>query len=83
MLSLPIVNDENICLPLVITAASKYWGIDLPFSEAREIAKKYSNIKGSIMIEGIELAERHGLACLIINSTTKELKKLIDMGIHL
>ena len=81
ILSLPIVKDENICLPLVITAVSKYWGMDLPYSEARDIAKKYANVKGSIMIEGIELAERHGLGCLIINSTTKELKKLIDMGI--
>ncbi len=81
ILSLPIVKDENICLPLVISAVSKYWGMDLPFSEARDIAKKYPNVKGSIMIEGIELAERHGLGCLITNSTTKELKKLIDMGI--
>ena len=81
ILSLPIVKEENICLPLVISAVSNYWGIDLPFSEAKEIAKKYPNIKGSIMIEGIELAERHGLASLILNSTIKELKKLIDMGI--
>ncbi len=81
ILSLPIVNEENICLPLVITAVSKYWGIGLPFFEAKEIAKKYPNIKGSIMIEGIELAERHGLTSLIPNSTIKELKKLIDMGI--
>src|SRR5690242_9073000 len=81
ILSLPIVKDENICLPLVITAVSKYWGIDLPFSEAIEIAKKYPNMKGSIMMEGIELAERHGLVSLILNSTIKELKKLIDMGI--
>ncbi|TLX66020.1 MAG: tetratricopeptide repeat protein [Thaumarchaeota archaeon] len=81
ILSLPIVKEENICLPLVISAVSNYWGIDLPFSESKEIAKKYPNIKGSIMIEGIELAERHGLASLILNSTIKELKKLIDMGI--
>ncbi len=81
ILSLPIVKEENICLPLVISAVSNYWGIDLPFSEAKELAKKYLNIKGSIMIEGIELAERHGLASLILNSTIKELKKLIDMGI--
>ena len=81
VLSLPIVNEENICLPLVITAVSKYWGIDLPLSEAKEIAKKYPNMKGSIMMEGIELAERHGLVSLILNSTIKELKKLIDMGI--
>ena len=74
-------DEENICLPLVITVVSKYWGMDLPFSEAKEISKKYPNMKGSIMIEGIELAERHGLASLILNSSINELKKIIDMGI--
>lgn len=82
MLFLPIVEDEeNTCLPLVITVVSRYWGVDLPFPEAKEIAKKYSIIKGSIMIEGIELAERHGMASLILNSSIKELKKIVDMGI--
>ncbi|HSD04872.1 MAG TPA: tetratricopeptide repeat protein [Nitrosopumilaceae archaeon] len=83
MLLLPVVeeDEENICLPLVITVVSKYWGIDLPLLEAKEIAKKYPNMKGSIMIEGIELAERHGLTSLILNSSIKELKKIIDMGI--
>jgi len=83
LLLLPLVreDEENICLPLVITVVSKYWGIDLPLSEAKEVARKYPNIKGSIMIEGIELAERHGLASLVVNSTIKELKKTIDMGI--
>ena len=83
MLFLPLVeeDEENICLPLVITVVSRYWGLDLPFSEAKEIAKKYPNMRGSIMIEGIELAERHGLASLILNSTIKELKKTVDMGI--
>lgn len=74
-------DEENICLPLVITVVSKYWGVDLPFSEAKEISKKYPNMKGSIMIEGIELAERHGLTSLILNSSINELKKIIDMGI--
>ncbi|MGI0009769.1 MAG: tetratricopeptide repeat protein [Nitrosopumilaceae archaeon] len=83
MLFLPVVeeDEENICLPLVITVVSKYWGVDLPLSEAKEIAKKYPNMKGSIMIEGIELAERHDLTSLILNSSIKELKKIIDMGI--
>ncbi|HSB56599.1 MAG TPA: tetratricopeptide repeat protein [Nitrosopumilaceae archaeon] len=82
-LFLPVVeeDEENICLPLVITVVSKYWGVDLPFSEAKEISKKYPNMKGSIMIEGIELAERHGLTSLILNSSINELKKIIDMGI--
>jgi tetratricopeptide (TPR) repeat protein len=83
MLFLPVVeeDEENICLPLVITVVSKYWGVDLPFSEAKEISKKYPNMKGSIMIEGIELAERHGLTSLILSSSIKELKKIIDLGI--
>jgi hypothetical protein len=82
-LFLPIVeeDEENTCLPLVVTVVSKYWGVDLPFSEAKEISKKYPNMKGSIMIEGIELAERHGLSSLILSSSVKELKKIIDTGI--
>lgn len=80
-LSVPIVQEENICLPLVVSAVSKYWGIDLPIQEAVEIAKKYPNIKGSILIEGVELAERHGLSSVILNSNLKELRKMIDIGI--
>ncbi|MDH2906968.1 MAG: hypothetical protein PXX83_02595 [Candidatus Nitrosotalea sp.] len=80
-LEIPIVKEENICLPLVVSAVSKYWGVDLPLKEAAEIAKKYQNMKGSILIEGVELAERHGLAGVIINSTLKELKKMIDIGV--
>jgi tetratricopeptide (TPR) repeat protein len=80
-LSLPVVNEENICLPLVVSAVSKYWGIELPMTEAREIAKKYQEIKGSIMIEGVELAERHGLSSMILNSSLKQLQKNIDIGI--
>jgi tetratricopeptide (TPR) repeat protein len=80
-LSVPVVNEENICLPLVVSAVSKYWGMNLPLAEATEIAKKYPKIKGSIMIEGVELAERHGLSSLISNSSLKELRKMIDIGI--
>jgi hypothetical protein len=80
-LLLPQVTEENICLPLAISAVSKYWNVNLPISEAKEIAKKYPNVRGSILIEGIELAERHGLGSLILHSTIPELKKIIDMGI--
>jgi tetratricopeptide (TPR) repeat protein len=80
-LDIPIVQEENICLPLVVNAVSKYWGVDLPLRETVEIAKKYQNMKGSILIEGVELAERHGLSGIIINSTLKELKKMIDIGV--
>lgn len=80
-LLLPQVTEENICLPLAISAVSKYWNVNLPLSEAKEIAKKYPNMRGSILIEGIELAQRHGLGSLILHSSIRELKKIIDMGI--
>ncbi len=80
-LILPIIDEENICLPLPINVISKYWNIELPMAEAIETAKKYSGFDGSILIEGIESAERHGLTCKIIHSSLSELKKIIDAGI--
>ncbi len=80
-LLLPLVDEENICLPLPINVVSKYWNIDLPMAEAIETAKKYSGFDGSILIEGIESAERHGLTCQIVHSSLNELKKIIDLGI--
>jgi len=50
-------------------------------AEAIESAKKYSGFDGSILIEGIETAERHGLTCKIVHSSLNELKKIIDLGI--
>ncbi|MDH3313488.1 MAG: tetratricopeptide repeat protein [Nitrosopumilus sp.] len=80
-LFLPLVEEENICLPLPINVVSKYWNVELSMVEAIETAKKYSGFSGSILIEGIELAERHGLTCKIVNSSLSELKKIIDSGI--
>ena len=80
-LLLPLVDEENICLPLPINVVSRYWNIELPIAEAIETAKKYSGFNGSILIEGIESAERHGLTCKIIHSSLSELKKIIDSGI--
>ena len=77
----PISDNHNISLPLSINAVAKYWNIDLPISEANEIASKYAGMNGSILIEGINLAERHGLSSLIIHSSIPELKQVIDMGI--
>ena len=80
-LLLPLVQEENICLPLPINVVSKYWNIDLPIEEALEIAKQYPLGTGSVLIEGIELAERNGLVCKIHHSSLSELKKIIDSGI--
>lgn len=80
-LVLPIVRDENACLPLAINAVARYWNVNLPMKEAARIARKYPNINGSILIEGIELAERHGLECIVMHSTLHDLKRLMEMGI--
>jgi tetratricopeptide (TPR) repeat protein len=80
-LLLPLVEEENICLPLPINVVSKYWNVELSMDEAIEAAKKYSGFEGSVLIEGIESAERHGLKCKIIHSSLTELKKIIDLGI--
>lgn len=80
-LLLPLVEEENICLPLPINVVSRYWNVDLPIIEAREISNLYPSNTGSVLIEGIELAERNGLKCKIIHSSVHELKKIIDAGI--
>ncbi len=80
-LLLPLVQEENICLPLPINVVSKYWNVELPLIEAQETAKQYPNNTGSVLIEGIELAERNGLVCKIIHSSISELKKIVDNGI--
>ncbi len=80
-LILPIISEESICLPLPINVVSKYWNVNLPMGEAVESAKKYSGFDGSILIEGIETAERHGLVCKVINSSLAELKRIIHLGI--
>ncbi len=80
-LLLPLIDEENICLPLPINVVSRYWNIELPMGEAIETAKKYSGFDGNILIEGIESAERHGLTCKIVHSSLSELKKIIDFGI--
>ena len=80
-LLLPLVQEENICLPLPINVVSKYWNIDLPLIEAQEISNQYPSNAGSVLIEGIELAEKNGLESKIIHSSISELKKIIDAGI--
>jgi hypothetical protein len=82
-LTIPLVSpeDENTCLPLVINVVSKYWGEELSLLEAEQLAKKYIGIKGSIMIEGIELAEKHGLKGYVYRGSQDDIKRKIDQGI--
>jgi tetratricopeptide (TPR) repeat protein len=65
----------------VINVVSKYWGEEIRLEEAAEIARKYPGLKGSIMMEGIELAEKHGFTSFIYRGSIKDLKKRVDQGI--
>ncbi len=80
-LVLPIIREDNPCLPLAVNAVARYWNVDLPMREAVEISGKYPGVAGSILIEGIELAERHGLGSAVINSSLGGLLEMIDGGI--
>jgi tetratricopeptide (TPR) repeat protein len=83
LIKLPLVNktEENICLPLVINVVSRYWGEEIQLEETLELVRKYRGMKGSMMIEGIELAEKHDLTTRIYKGSLRNLKKRIDQGI--
>lgn len=80
-LLLPLVDEENACLPLPVNAVSRYWGVELPMAEAAEAARRYPAAGGSILIEGMEAAERHGLGCRVVRSSLAGLRAAIDAGV--
>lgn len=82
-LVLPLVEskDDEICLPLAINVLLTYWGEYDFIQEAKERARKYKDIKGSIFIEGFELAESRGYVVNIFRGNIQGLKKKIDQGI--
>lgn len=82
-LILPLVEskEDEICLPLAINVILTYWGEYNITKEAKERARKYNNIKGSIFIEGFELAESRGYLVSIFRGNIQRLKKKIDQGI--
>jgi tetratricopeptide (TPR) repeat protein len=79
---LPLLSekDESIILPLVINVVIRYWGEEIPLYDEDPV-KNYSGIKGSIIIEGIDLAEKHGFVSYIYEGSTRDLKKRVDQGI--
>jgi hypothetical protein len=74
-------KEDEICLPLALNVILTYWGEYNLVKEAKERARKYDNIKGSIFIEGFELAENRGYLVSIFRGNIKGLKKKIDQGI--
>ncbi|MEO9363959.1 MAG: tetratricopeptide repeat protein [Nitrososphaera sp.] len=77
-ISLPLVSkgEESPRLPLAINVVAKYWGEDLAAESQGQAPSR-----GAVMIDGIELAEKHGLACYIFKGSLKDVKKRIDQGI--
>jgi tetratricopeptide (TPR) repeat protein len=74
-------KEDEICLPLAINVILTYWGEYNLVKEANERARKYNDAKGSIFIEGFELAENRGYLVSIFRGNIQGLKKKIDQGI--
>lgn len=76
-ISLPLISkeQENPHLPLAIDVIAKYWGEDLAAPDGP------TQSRGAVMIDGIELVEKAGLAAYIYKGSMKDLKKRIDQGI--
>lgn len=82
-ITLPIVDPsvDTPYLPLVFNVLALYWGEDLTSFISKDTKSRYNNVRGSILIEGIELAEKHGFRSLMYKSSMKDLRKSIDQGI--
>jgi hypothetical protein len=82
-LILPLVENkkDHVCLPLAINVILNYWGEYNLERETEERSRKYKDVKGSIFIEGIEIAENRGFLANIFKSNMQGLKKKIDQGI--
>ena len=74
-------KEDEICLPLALNVILTYWGEYNLVKEAKERARKYNDAKGSIFIEGFELAESRGYLVSIFRGNIQRLKKKIDQGI--
>jgi len=82
-ITLPIVDPslDTPYLPLVFNVLALYWGGDLTSFVSKDTESQYKNVRGSILIEGIELAEKHGFRSLMYKSSMKDLRRSIDQGI--
>jgi tetratricopeptide (TPR) repeat protein len=82
-LILPLVEskEDESCLPLALNVILTYWGEYNLVKEAKERARKYNDAKGSIFIEGFEIAENRGYLVSIFRGNIQGLKKKIDQGI--
>ena len=62
LINLPLVSkdEENTYLPLVINVLAKYWGEDFASYDTTNPLPS----KATLIIEGIEFIEKHGLCAI-------------------
>ena len=77
-MSLPIVakEQESNRLPFVVNVVCQYWGVEIPISN-----HSVPGPSGPSMIDGIELAEAHGLKAFVYRGSVSDLKRRIDQSI--
>lgn len=82
-ITLPIVDPSSDTpqLPLVLNVLALYWGEDLSSHVTHEVKEQYKGVRGSVLIEGIEIAEKKGFRSVMYKSNMKDIKKTIDEGI--
>lgn len=82
-LALPIVDPslDTPQLPLVFNVLALYWGEDLASHISEGSRVQYKAVRGSVLIEGIEVAEKNGFQSMMYKSNMKDIKKTIDQGI--
>jgi tetratricopeptide (TPR) repeat protein len=82
-LTLPIVDPRSDTpqMPLVLNVLALYWGEDLSSHIKDEVKEQYKGVRGSVLIEGIEVAEKNAFLSVMYKSNMKDIKKTIDQGI--
>ena len=76
-LVLPLITEENASLPLSVNVVARYWNVEIPLPSD----ERYPPNAGSVLIEGLELAEAHGLSTCIAKTDLPELRRCMDTGV--
>lgn len=76
-LLLPLVTEENTCLPLSVNVVARYWNVNIPLPSAGA----YPDKSGSVLIEGMEAAERYGLVTSVVHTNMRGLEDAMGRGI--
>ena len=76
-LLLPVVTEENACLPLSLNVVARYWGVEIPLPPT----DLYPAGSGSILIEGMEAVESHGLAASVVHTDVAGLQGVMDRSV--